>query len=86
MSLAFFLPVYALAGWLGIVLWRGNDGLGENQRRLFLASMGAVLAYASFHALVQVDFDWRYRLPILPHLILLAAGGAADLSRRARRR
>ena len=85
-SLAFFLPVYALAGWLGIVLWRGNDGLGENQRRLFLASMGAVLAYASFHALVQVDFDWRYRLPILPHLILLAAGGAADLSRRARRR
>ena len=30
-------------------------------------------------ASVQVDFDWRYRAPILPHLILLAAGGLADL-------
>ena len=82
---AFFLPCYALAGWLCIALWRGDSGLPEPQRRLFLAAAGAVLAYAAFHALVQVDFDWRYRLPVLPHLILLAAGGAADLARRAGR-
>jgi hypothetical protein len=49
---------------------------------VFLAAFGALLSYAIFHALVQVDFDWRYRIPILPHLILLAAGGLADLARR----
>lgn len=83
-TLAFFLPCYLLAIWLGIALWRGDDSFGERERRVLLASAGAVLAYALFHALVQVDFDWRYRVPVLPHLILLASGGAADLLRRAR--
>jgi hypothetical protein len=50
---------------------------------VFLAAAGAVLAYAVFHGLVQVDFDWRYRLPVIPHLILLAAGGIAVLGRGA---
>jgi hypothetical protein len=78
----FFLPCYALAGWLALALWRGRTAFGTAERKLFLAAFGAVLSYAVFHALVQVDFDWRYRTPILPHLILLAAGGLADLARR----
>jgi multisubunit Na+/H+ antiporter MnhF subunit len=81
-QLAFFLPCYALAGWLGAALWLGRTGFGAPERKVFLAAFGAVLSYAVFHALVQVDFDWRYRTPILPHLILLAAGGLADLARR----
>lgn len=85
-ALAFFLPCYGLAFWLCAALARGDTAFAEPQRRLFLAAAGAVLAYAMFHALVQVDFDWRYRVPILPHLILLAAGGAADLARRVRGR
>jgi hypothetical protein len=63
-------------------LWRGRTGFAAPERKVFLAAFGAVLSYALFHALVQVDFDWRYRIPILPHLILLAAGGLADLARR----
>ena len=81
-ELAFFLPGYALALWLAIALWRGRTGFAGPERKVFLAAFGAVLSYALFHALVQVDFDWRYRIPILPHLILLAAGGLADLLRR----
>lgn len=81
-QLAFFLPCYALAGWLAVALWRGRTAFGAPERKVFLAAIGAVLSYAVFHALVQVDFDWRYRTPILPHLILLAAGGLADLTRR----
>ena len=81
-QLAFFLPCYALAGWLAAVLWLGRTAFGAAERKVFLAAFGAVLSYAVFHALVQVDFDWRYRTPILPHLILLAAGGLADLTRR----
>ena len=85
-SAAFFVPAYALAAWLGLVLWRGDTELPPAERRVFVAAGGAVLAYALFHALVLVDYDWRYRLPVLPHLILLASGGAADLARRAARR
>ncbi|MFL6844788.1 MAG: hypothetical protein ACJ8ER_07900 [Allosphingosinicella sp.] len=81
-ELAFFLPCYALAGWMVVALWRGDSGLAAPERKVFLAAIGAVLAYAVFHGLIQVDFDWRYRGPILPHLMLLAAGGAADLVRR----
>lgn len=82
-ELVFFLPCYALALWLAAALWRGRTEFGAPERKLFLAAFGAVLSYAIFHALVQIDFDWRYRTPILPHLILLAAGGLADLGRRA---
>jgi len=32
-----------------------------------------VLFVALWHALVVIDFDWRYRLPVLPYLILMAA-------------
>lgn len=79
--LAFFLPCYALACWLAVALWRGRTDFGPAERKVFLAAFGAVFSYAVFHALIQVDFDWRYRTPILPHLILLAAGGLADLTR-----
>lgn len=81
-ELAFFLPCYALALWLAVALWRGRTGFAAPERKVFLAAFGALLSYAVFHAMVQVDFDWRYRVPVLPHLILLAAGGLADLLRR----
>lgn len=81
-ELAFFLPCYALASWLGVAMWRGSTDFAGPERKVFLAAFGALLSYALFHALVQVDFDWRYRTPVLPHLILLAAGGLADLIRR----
>ncbi|HEY0131103.1 MAG TPA: hypothetical protein VGB57_06835 [Allosphingosinicella sp.] len=81
-ELVFFLPCYALAGWLAVALWRGRTGFGAGERKVFLAAFGAILSYAVFHALVQVDFDWRYRTPILPHFILLASGGLADLMRK----
>ncbi|HEX8239261.1 MAG TPA: hypothetical protein VF574_05915 [Allosphingosinicella sp.] len=83
-ELLFFLPCYALAGWLAVALWRGRTRFAAPERKVFLAAFGAVLSYAIFHALVQVDFDWRYRTPILAHLILLAAGGVADLAGRWR--
>lgn len=81
-SAGFLLPCYALAGWLLLAIWRGKTSFSMQQRKIFILAAGAILAFAAFHALVQVDFDWRYRTPILPHLILLSAGGIADLLRR----
>jgi hypothetical protein len=85
-GLVFFLPCYVLAAWLAVALWRGRTGFPAGERKVFLAAFGALFSYALFHALVQVDFDWRYRLPVLPHLILLASGGLADLVRLGAKR
>ena len=82
-QLVFFLPCYGLAGWLLVALARGDTAFAPPVRKVFLASAGAILAYALFHGLVQVDYDWRYRVPVIPHFIMLAAGGLADLARRA---
>lgn len=81
-ELVFFLPCYALTAWLAVALWRGRTAFGLRERKVLLAAFGAMLSYALFHALVQIDFDWRYRTPILPHLILFAAAGLADLARK----
>ena len=82
LALLFFVPVYALMVVLAVALVTRKDGLTGPQRDVFFAAAAFVVATAVFHALLQVDFDWRYRLPILPHLILLAGGGVAVLSRR----
>ena len=39
---------------------------------------------AAFHAVTILDFDWRYRAPVYPALILLAGLGVAYLERRLR--
>jgi hypothetical protein len=70
-NVAYFLPLYALA--IAGVLRRSAAST------LLLV---AVLATSAFHGMQEVDYDYRYRLPALPPLIMLAAFGAADLTRR----
>ena len=82
----FYIPVYLLGGWFVLLLLRRRTGLGPREADACFAALGAILAYALFHAVVQVDYDWRYRTPIMPHLILLAAGGVAEAARRVRER
>lgn len=79
LQLAFYVPTYALASLWVILLLRGASGAAKPERDVSLATVGAILFYAFFHAIMQVDFDWRYRLPITPHLIMLAGCGAASL-------
>ena len=85
----FFVPIYALAA-LGVreLLRRSTriPSLLDPCGKVVLSSLLVVWSFAVFHALIQVDFDWRYRLPIVPHLDLLAAVGLAHLdSMRAAR-
>jgi hypothetical protein len=81
---AFFLPAYALAVLALAAGAIGRGGFSNGQRDVQLAAVAFILLTAGFHALLQVDFDWRYRAPVLPHLILLAAAGVAVLLRRVR--
>ena len=72
----FFLPVFALAALTVASLWKRRSGgplTGDRRSDVLFASLGFVAAFWLFHAAVRVDFDWRYRLPVLPHLIFLAA-------------
>lgn len=81
---AFFFPAYALAAIALAAGATGRGGFSSGQRDVQLAAAAFIFLTAWFHALVQVDFDWRYRAPILPHLILLAAAGGAVALRRMR--
>ncbi|HEY7809093.1 MAG TPA: hypothetical protein VIA98_01785 [Allosphingosinicella sp.] len=82
MQIAFFAPAYALACWFMATLLTGRSTLERGSRDVGLAALGAIILYAMFHALMHVDYDWRYRVPVLPHLILLAACGFSDLQAR----
>jgi hypothetical protein len=81
---ALFIPLYALAALLAVALATGRDGFAPEQRDLLFAAAAFLMLTAWFHGLLQIDFDWRYRVPVLPHLILLASAGLAVLLRRVR--
>lgn len=77
-NLSFYGFVYLAAASFVWRLCSGRAQMVAGERDACFAVLGAVVAYALFHAVVQVDYDWRYRLPIMPHLILLAAAGVAE--------
>jgi hypothetical protein len=60
---AFYIPLYLLA----------LIALARRREEVVMLSAMIVLLVAFWHALVVVDYDWRYRLPLLPHLIFMAA-------------
>jgi hypothetical protein len=67
----FFVPLYALA-IIGLVAGLRADP----QRRAFVIALAMWIGvFALFQALTVLDYDWRFRLPVLPQCILLAACG-----------
>lgn len=78
-NVVYFSPLYLLAV-IGLV-----SGLaGADRTRMHLVAVTAlwVLSIAWLHAMTLLDFDWRYRLPVMPMLILLAACGVEVLALR----
>lgn len=45
----------------------------DSKRRAYGTGIILTVFVAGFHAITQLDFDWRYRTPLLPVLIFLAA-------------
>lgn len=74
-NLLYFIPVYGLA--LAAVFLRRTAAT-----TLLLI---AILATSAFHGMQEVDYDHRYRLPVLPSLILLASIGTVEVARRCGR-
>jgi hypothetical protein len=80
LNLAFFVPAYglgaaAVANWRRLAPWQ--------QLAVWLLAAYA-LTLSAFHAIMQVDYDHRYRLPLLPALIIMAALGLEGVRRPER--
>lgn len=75
---AYYIPLYLLA-IVGLL-----DGLRRDATRRKVVAVTAlwILSVAWLHALTVLDFDWRYRLPVMPMLIMLAACGVEAVLRR----
>jgi hypothetical protein len=73
----FFAPAYALS----IVAIRNIRRLTAPQRRAATLLTLYAIGLSAFHAMALIDSDHRYRLPLLPALIMLAAVGLESARR-----
>jgi hypothetical protein len=71
MNIAFFAPTYAL----GAIAWWRVRRLSAMQQLSVYLLLSLALLISAFHAMTLIDYDHRYRLPLLPVLMMLAALG-----------
>ncbi len=76
-NLVFFVPAYALTA----VALRHLRRLSPSQQRAALLLALYVMGLSAFHAMALIDSDHRYRLPLLPVFIMLAAIGLESARR-----
>jgi UDP-N-acetylmuramyl pentapeptide phosphotransferase/UDP-N-acetylglucosamine-1-phosphate transferase len=78
-AILYYIPLYGLAliGILDALL-----GVDERRRAVVHVTLLWILSMAALCAVTILDFDWRYRMPLLPQLIVLAACGAEAVGRR----
>jgi hypothetical protein len=62
-NLLWFVPLYAA---IGVAIWRAPDRLAVH------VLVAYIVLLSGFHALQQLDFDHRYRIPALPAMVMLA--------------
>lgn len=85
LMVAFYLPAYIFAVVGLYALARRRATVDRGSEWVLALAAAFVGCFAFFHAHTEVDFDWRYRVPVLPHLVLLAAVGVSAVARMARR-
>ena len=82
-NIAGHVPLYVLA-LFGVGAAVGRR-LPSAARAMAMVAIVWIVAVALYQAATLVDFDWRYRAPVYPALIYLAALGAESLRRRERK-
>jgi len=74
----FYGSIYLMA--IGAVIAAARRSGAEAD--VVILSTLVILTVAFWHSLVVIDFDWRYRLPVVPHLIFVATTILPRLLRR----
>jgi hypothetical protein len=78
-SLLYYLPLYLL-GLIGVVdAFRQG---GDKRRAVVHVALLWLVVMDGLSAMTILDYDWRYRLPLMPQFIFLAACGVDALARR----
>ena len=80
LNLVFFVPAYGLSAAAMI----NRQRLLPAQQRATVLLTAYMIVLTVFHAMMQIEFDHRYRLPMLPVLIMLSGIGL-EAVRRPRR-
>lgn len=75
----FFLPAYFLVLTAIIYFLRGRTHFSRATEMSLVFAVVFIVGYAFFHAHTEIDYDWRYRLPVMPLLIFSASLGFAVL-------
>ena len=78
-SILYYGPLYALALFGIATALRGGD---RRRSAVVHVALLWILAAAALSAISILDYDWRYRLPLMPQMILLAAIGTEAAVRR----
>ena len=76
-NLLFFVPGYGLS----VAAISNLRRLPPSQQRAVVVLALYVLFVAVFHALTLIDSDHRYRLPLLPAILMLASIGLESVRR-----
>ena len=81
-NLAFFVPAYLLALLGTLKLFRSSAHLTVTQWWASWIALLWIASFALFHAVQQIDYDWRYRLPCILPLIVFSVSGFRSLGNK----
>jgi hypothetical protein len=75
-NLLTFPPIYLL----GILFWVGqivgsNVDKNERIRLVGVTSTAIIVLIVLFNSFLMIDYDWRYRVPAIPFMVILASFG-----------
>lgn len=70
----FFVPLYLLSVLGVIAVIRTYKE--RIKKSLVALAVITIFSYGIFHSLTVIDYDWRYRLPVLPYILFLSGLGA----------
>lgn len=69
----FYIPLFLGSG-VALILWILRAFREREQcDHMVTVLLSMILAYSAMHAMLQVDYGWRYRVPIIPCLMMLSA-------------
>ena len=73
-----YVPLFLWLTWRG---WRTLRRDGGRRAELAWIAVLSALYFGLFHAMVGVDFDWRYQVPAMVPLWLIAGFGLQESTR-----
>ena len=78
-NLLVFVPVYGLGLVAVVEMFRSDSCFSRWQWNSGLLALVMVIFTAMFASFLLIDYDWRYRLPVMPAMFMLAGLGMVAL-------